>query len=261
MCWTGERRSLKRVHAELVSVCTQPQQAPRACGLLSLSPSCVQSGSHRLRQTQNMRLAALLETKVVVSGATFAFLCMRRDVATAVFIYGAICNALLSKLLKRMINAARPAGAQLSDPGMPSSHAMSLFFFAAFLSSGLLEWDVWPRGALLSTQHLELLRPAAACCVVVLAAVLALLRVRAGLHTIAQVSVGSAIGACNGALWYRYGAGPLEQYLEVRIDGLSGASTKGIAGALVLVGALTVLSVERTMGEQLKRRGAGNKES
>jgi dolichyldiphosphatase len=32
-------------------------------------------------------------------------------------------NALLSKILKRVINQARPAGAQQADPGMPSSHA------------------------------------------------------------------------------------------------------------------------------------------
>ena len=209
-----------------------------------------------------MRLAALLETKVVVSGATVVFLCVRRDVGTAVFIYGAICNALLSKVLKRLINAARPVGAQLSDPGMPSSHAMSLFFFAAFLSSGALEWRATLNASILSdsalsfvNNRLDMLRWIAAASVVALAAALAILRVRAGLHTVAQVSVGSAIGACNGAFWYRYGAGSMEQYLEARLVGLSGTSTKAIAGAMLSVGALTVLSVERTLAEQLKRPG------
>ena len=214
-----------------------------------------------------MRLRSLLETKVVVSGATFAFLCWRRDVYTAVFIYGAICNALLSKILKRLINAARPAGAQLSDPGMPSSHAMSLFFFAAFLSNGALEWHVsdtlYISSKMLSlvNDHLRLLQRTAAVGVVALAAVLAVLRVRAGLHTVAQISVGSAIGACNGAVWYHYGAAWMEQFLEARLVGLSGTSTKAIAGAMILVGALTVLSVERSLAEALKRAGKGRKEN
>ena len=78
-------------------------------------------------------LSSLLETKVFVSGATFLVLAYKRDVQSAAFLLGAVSNALLSKILKRLINASRPQGAQLSDPGMPSSHAQSLFFFAGYL--------------------------------------------------------------------------------------------------------------------------------
>ena len=66
-----------------------------------------------------MRLQSLLETKVIVSVATFVTVCHRRDVQCAAFLFGAVCNALLSKVLKRLINASRPRGAQLTDPGMP----------------------------------------------------------------------------------------------------------------------------------------------
>ena len=76
----------------------------------------------------------LIETKWLVSGSAFIVLLVRRDAATVTFLCGAIGNALLSKVLKRLINAARPAGARLSDPGMPSSHAQSLSYFAVFLA-------------------------------------------------------------------------------------------------------------------------------
>ena len=66
-----------------------------------------------------MRLDALLETKVLVSGTTFVVLCYKRDAQCTVFLLGAVLNALLSKGLKRIINVSRPHGAELSDPGMP----------------------------------------------------------------------------------------------------------------------------------------------
>ena len=55
----------------------------------------------------------LIETKWVVSASALLVLLIRRDAATVVFLLGAICNALLSKVLKRLINVARPAGARL----------------------------------------------------------------------------------------------------------------------------------------------------
>ena len=73
-----------------------------------------------------MRLSALFETKWIVSGATFATICYRQcDVHSMAFVLGAICNALLGKLLKRLINAARPPGAQLADPFPDRSNAVA----------------------------------------------------------------------------------------------------------------------------------------
>ena len=73
-----------------------------------------------------MRVQSLLETKVIVSAATFVTVCYRHDVQCAAFLFGAVCNALLSKVLKRLINASRPRGAQLSDPGMPYAARVTL---------------------------------------------------------------------------------------------------------------------------------------
>ncbi|GJM86563.1 hypothetical protein PR202_ga02432 [Eleusine coracana subsp. coracana] len=46
---------------------------------------------------------------------------------------GAIANRLLSKILKKTLNYERPTQALRSDPGMPSSHAQSIFYAATIL--------------------------------------------------------------------------------------------------------------------------------
>ena len=91
---------------------------------------------------------------------------------------GAIGNALLSKILKRVLKEDRPVGAPVSDPGMPSSHAMSLFFFAAYLSRAAAVWSSWPLPG----------RAATAAGLLAFAVNSAAWRVSAGLHTRDQVS-------------------------------------------------------------------------
>ena len=184
------------------------------------------------------------ETKVVVSLAVFGTLCVRRDVTTTALILGAIVNALLSKVLKRIINASRPPGAQLADPGMPSSHAQSLFFFASYLGVGTHYWPV------ADPHDGRLPRAMAATLILTVAALLTLLRVRAGLHTMAQITVGAAIGGTNGACFY-YLSPTFERAL-VRATPESYGTAFTVA--LLVLGALVVGSVERTVASRLKSR-------
>jgi dolichyldiphosphatase len=140
----------------------------------------------------------LLRTRFLVSGATLAVLVTRPEPAVVLFVAGALLNALLGKLLKRALAQPRPprsADAGLTDYGMPSSHAQSLFFFAAFLSRfvGSAPPELsWARG-------LEAWLGAALWAVVV---VYSLSRVARGYHTLAQVAVGGGIGAATGFAWY-----------------------------------------------------------
>jgi dolichyldiphosphatase len=191
-------------------------------------------------------LEELRSTKVLVSGTTFVVLCYRRDVVIALFLVGAISNALLSKVLKRLINASRPHGARLSDPGMPSSHAQSLFFFAAFLAMTVQHCD-WPFNC--APQLLQLIRYGTASGILVLATILTLLRVRGGLHTVAQVSVGAAIGSLCGTCWY------LQQpELQASLSARLGREPEpAVLVTLLVVGALVVGSVERTLAQRLKQ--------
>lgn len=87
----------------------------------------------------------------VVASAVAITLITRRDVATYLWVAGSILNAALSKILKRIINEARPEGARTADPGMPSSHAMSLFFLSVYVSVAAQFWV--PRDSLLLSWH------------------------------------------------------------------------------------------------------------
>jgi membrane-associated phospholipid phosphatase len=47
-------------------------------------------------------------------------------------------NAVLSKILKKLIREPRPAGSPKKDHGMPSSHAQSIYYFATVLISKIV---------------------------------------------------------------------------------------------------------------------------
>ena len=76
-------------------------------------------------------------TKWVVSAGVAVTLVLRRDLPTCSFVMGACLNGVLSKVLKRLLNQKRPEGSEQSDPGMPSSHAQSLFFIGGYAIASL----------------------------------------------------------------------------------------------------------------------------
>jgi dolichyldiphosphatase len=125
-----------------------------------------------------LRVSTAKNTRWLVAGSAAAVLLWRRDAVAISCIAGAIGNAIISKILKRILNQERPEGATVSDPGMPSSHAMSLFFFASYLSSSLIFWATWPSPGF---------RAASVAALAAFAVNSAAWRVTAGLHTREQV--------------------------------------------------------------------------
>merc|ERR1719478_1239049 len=96
------------------------------------------------------------------------------------------------QVLKRILRQERPDGAPLADPGMPSSHAMSLFFLSGYLCAAIVAWTpTW--------SHLQ--RLAASTGLLGFAVSSVAWRVSSGLHTTLQVLVGSVLGGFNGVLW------------------------------------------------------------
>ena len=133
-------------------------------------------------------------TSIFVSGTFFGTLCYQRDATMVSFFLGSIGNAVLSKVLKKLLNMDRPTissstsggegGAvpldQPPDKGMPSSHAMSLGFIGTFTMMAL-PWTRW--------------------CIPPYVATSLYFRIRTNLHTVNQVAVGLVVGTLNGYLW------------------------------------------------------------
>jgi membrane-associated phospholipid phosphatase len=224
---------------------------------------------------------SLLSTKSIVSlcvGA--ALLGTRGEPAVVLLVIGALANAAFGKLAKQWLAQPRPGGALLSDPGMPSSHALSLFFLASFVAAASLRWGLaiaWRRHSLgpshesggLSaggkhTSPGTAVDVAAAAAVLLMAAGLSHRRVADGLHTVAQVACGSLVGSLSGFCWFLAVDRWLARWLRAALApwhgrlGLSGAVLLLLVGVLVLSGSSTA---QRDALRKIKRRwvaaGAG----
>ncbi|CAM9183326.1 unnamed protein product [Discosporangium mesarthrocarpum] len=156
-------------------------------------------------------------TKWVVAGSVALSLSVRSDSETLVWVLGSLLNAAFSKVLKKSINECRPDGSRLQDPGMPSSHAMSLFFLGTYLVLALQEYGVdsdigmgflWPLGQV-ETQ----------ASIAAYAVTASLWRVKAGLHSLPQIGVGAAVGAADAALWYTIFRRGVVQQVEALFGG------------------------------------------
>ncbi|PWZ20023.1 Lipid phosphate phosphatase epsilon 2, chloroplastic [Zea mays] len=130
-------------------------------------------------------------SKWLVAGSLAFAAIWKRDAEIMWFLLGAVGNSLLSMVLKKMLNHERPAPALRSGPGMPSSHAQSIFYAATILALSLYYW--------LGTNYLTMILGPATLSV---AAYLSWLRVSRRLHTLNQVMAGAVVGSVVGALWF-----------------------------------------------------------
>lgn len=185
-----------------------------------------------LRKAWAFSRFSLAQTRYIVSLAAFVALIVRDDARVTFAVAGAVANALGNKGLKRLIAQARPAGSPLHDPGMPSSHASSLFFFASYIA---LE---------LKRIHTPAFGIPCAIALVAVAALAACYRVVAGFHTPAQVAVGAGVGTLAAAAWHGFA----RPHLERRLAGTGAAlAVAGVVGVGVLsVGTREFLGVDKS---------------
>eukprot|EP00611_Tribonema_gayanum_P027317 TRINITY_DN6720_c0_g1_i1.p1 TRINITY_DN6720_c0_g1~~TRINITY_DN6720_c0_g1_i1.p1 ORF type:complete len:294 (-),score=77.63 TRINITY_DN6720_c0_g1_i1:197-1078(-) len=144
-------------------------------------------------------------TRWLVAGSVGVALLLRRDPETFALVIGAIANGALSKVLKKAFNQTRPDGARLDDPGMPSSHAMSLFFIGTYVALALDAYQPqwWPVDAAQTQGALA-----------AYALTTTLWRVKAGLHSLPQVAVGAVFGTAGAIAWFDFVAPSLVASLE-----------------------------------------------
>lgn len=76
--------------------------------------------------------SCLLQSKWLVFALFSTIILWRHNAESLWAAMGSIINAMLSVILKRILNHERPVSTLRSDPGMPSSHAQSIFFMVVF---------------------------------------------------------------------------------------------------------------------------------
>ncbi|KAL7193046.1 hypothetical protein ACSBR2_024794 [Camellia fascicularis] len=130
-------------------------------------------------------------SKWIVTALFGAILLWRHDAEALWAAMGSVANVGLSTVLKQLLNQERPVSNLRSDPGMPSSHAQSIFFTFVFAVFSMVE----KLGINELTIALSVLTLA-------FGAYLSWLRVSQQLHTISQVAVGGVLGSIFSILWF-----------------------------------------------------------
>ncbi len=123
-------------------------------------------------------------TRFVVSLSSISYVMTSRTQESLTFLTLAIANAVIGKILKKVIDESRPDGSPVSDDrGMPSSHATSLSFICT--AATFLYPVTWLPPALLAYT-------------------LASLQYRKlrGLHNYPQLAAGCLLGFTNAVAWY-----------------------------------------------------------
>ncbi|RAL49247.1 hypothetical protein DM860_018120 [Cuscuta australis] len=104
---------------------------------------------------------------------------------------GSVLNSLLSHILKRLLNQRRPVPTSRSDPGMPSSHAQSIFYIVTYTIITVIE-----------SFGMNGLTAALGGLVYALSCYFSWLRISQKLHTTNQVLVGATIGLGFSHFWF-----------------------------------------------------------
>ncbi|KAK8937417.1 hypothetical protein KSP39_PZI012578 [Platanthera zijinensis] len=103
---------------------------------------------------------------------------------------GAVVNAGLSTILKRILNQQRPSAFR-SGPGMPSTHAQSIFYAAVFAVASFAR-----------LAGINVLTVGVGVITFLCGSYLSWLRVSQRLHTVNQVLVGAALGTACSLTWF-----------------------------------------------------------
>ncbi|KAE8685400.1 Lipid phosphate phosphatase epsilon 2 [Hibiscus syriacus] len=142
-------------------------------------------------RVQNFESTLNRLSKWLVSALFGGVILWRHDAEALWMAMGSIVNALLSVALKRVLNQERPVAGLKSDPGMPSSHAQSIFFTVVFAIVSILEW--------LGVNELSV---SISVLALAFGSYFSWLRASQKLHTINQILVGAVVGLVFSVLWY-----------------------------------------------------------
>ncbi|KAJ3686821.1 hypothetical protein LUZ61_015985 [Rhynchospora tenuis] len=149
-------------------------------GSSSASSSSLRSFESTLNKSSKWLVAALFGLMIL----------WKHDAEVLWAAMGSVINAWISVTLKRILNHERPSGLR-SDPGMPSSHAQSMFYISVFAVLSLIQWlgfNFWSLslGAVILASG----------------SYFSWLRISQQLHTTNQVLVGALLGTVISIGWF-----------------------------------------------------------
>ncbi|KAL8200434.1 hypothetical protein R6Q57_011773 [Mikania cordata] len=130
-------------------------------------------------------------SKWVVAVAFGGFIILRHDDLASWAATGCISNVILSITLLRILKQDRPVSEVSSAPGMPSSHAQTLFFTLVFVIMSVIK-SMEMNGVVMIIGIL----------LVALGSYFSWLRVLLGYHTTSQVIAGIVVGSNFAILWF-----------------------------------------------------------
>ncbi|KAL5704699.1 dolichyldiphosphatase [Ranunculus cassubicifolius] len=145
------------------------------------SPSLYQVAQNQLHKNTS---------KWLVAGIFVVAILWKHDAEVLWASMGCVLNSYLSIVLKKVINQERPSTLG-SGPGMPSSHAQSIFFAVVYAILSMVK--CWGLNEYTITV---------AVLAFAFSSYLSWLRVSLRHHTISQISVGAVIGTIMSILWF-----------------------------------------------------------
>ncbi|KAK4347983.1 hypothetical protein RND71_034322 [Anisodus tanguticus] len=130
-------------------------------------------------------------SKWLVAAAFGIIILWRHDGGALWAASGSVLNAGLSTVLKRILNQERPVSTLRSDPGMPSSHAQSIFYTVTFCIVSMVEYF-----------GLNGITAVVSALIFAIGSYFSWLRVSQQLHTTSQVAVGAGLGFSLSVFWF-----------------------------------------------------------
>lgn len=174
-----------------------------------------------------------MSAKLIVSSTAAVSVLLSESWTPLYYISGALCNALLNKVIKRVLRQPRPAASKKGGYGMPSSHAYLLFYFLTVVSR-------------LSRQHYPShISTVVSIVLGVYAATASSWRVSDGLHSVAQTGVGASLGVATGLLAHAYE--------RQALAGFSGKVPSWLKAVVLTSGGLALYSRELRKLRELRR--------
>eukprot|EP00462_Mataza_sp_D1_P024590 CAMPEP_0175144952 /NCGR_PEP_ID=MMETSP0087-20121206/14464_1 /TAXON_ID=136419 /ORGANISM="Unknown Unknown, Strain D1" /LENGTH=216 /DNA_ID=CAMNT_0016429571 /DNA_START=80 /DNA_END=730 /DNA_ORIENTATION=+ len=177
--------------------------------------------------------AAVTFLPVLLPFAIFVAFFSTRELYLGYLGVGSLVSTAANSVIKRMVKQERPVGSSKKGFGMPSDHSQMIWFLVSFFFLSLWHYHHQQQrrnssnssNSSNSAQRLGIVVPIS--------------RVVLGVHSVAQVVVGSLVGVAAGWLWFQLGVRAAIPALFPAIEASTGGKLLLLRHTLFVPGAIT----------------------